>query len=266
MGKNMITVFSKPWKRSIPQLGEKLASLGVDGLELPVRPGYPVTAENMQVELPKAVAELKKFGLTVCSVASTKDEATIAACGAAGVPILRDAIAIDMTKGYLRSVDDHRRLFESLIPSLERNHVTLGIQNHCDHFVGSAIGLIHAIGDFAPHHVGAVLDVAHCGLDGEPEDMAIDIAWSHLIMVNLKNAFRMRTNGPETAARWRTWWTTGKHGFASWRNTAALLQAHNYAGPICLTAEYSEIPGGEAEDGIIPLIKEDIEYARSLFA
>ncbi len=173
----------------------------------------------------------------------------------------------DVKKGYRRSVDEQREQYERLIPALDKHGVTIGVQNHCDNFVTSAIGLVHAIGDFAPKHVGAVLDVAHCGLSGEPEAIAIDIAWPHLIMVNLKNGFRMRLNGPEAAqARWRTWWTTGRHGFASWPKTAAALQERGYTGPLCLSAEYTNPEGGDVvEDAVLPMIREDVELARSLF-
>ncbi len=267
MGANAITVFTKAWKCSIPALGEILASLGVDGLELPVRPGFPVSPDNMQEELPKAVTALQRFGLKIYSIAGSVDEATVAACGAAGVPIIRTMMRVDVKKGYRRSVDEQREQYERLIPALDKHGVTIGVQNHCDNFVTSAIGLVHAIGDFAPKHVGAVLDVAHCGLSGEPEAIAIDIAWPHLIMVNLKNGFRMRLNGPEAAqARWRTWWTTGRHGFASWPKTAAALQERGYTGPLCLSAEYTNPEGGDVvEDAVLPMIREDVELARSLF-
>ena len=81
---NPITVFTKPWKCSIAEIGEKLAAFGVDGLELPVRPGYPVTPENALVELPRAAKELERYGQRIYSVAATADEEIVAACGAAG--------------------------------------------------------------------------------------------------------------------------------------------------------------------------------------
>lgn len=268
MRKNPITVFTKPWKCSIPELGEKLAALGVDGLELPVRPGYPVSPENMIDELPRAAKELERFGQRILSIAGPVSEASVVACGEAGVPIIRVCESIDLTIGYQESVRLVQEKYSALLPALARHNVKIGLQNHCNRMIGSAIGVMHAIGEFDPAQVGAVLDVAHCGLSGEPEDMALDIVWSHLCMVNLKSAFRMRTNGPEAEdARWRIYWTTGRHGFVSWRNTARLLQERGYDGPICLTAEYSNREGqgdlsGEAVD---PLIAEDVAYAKSLF-
>ncbi len=265
MARNPLMIFTKPWKCSIPELGEMLAALGVDGLELPVRPGYPVTPDNMIDELPKAVAVLKQYGQTVYSIGASVSAASIAACGAAGVPVIRDGIAIDMSKGYYASVAAFRRMCQELTAELVMHNVKIGVQNHCNNFVGSAIGLMHVIGDFAPQQVGAVLDLAHCRLDGEPEAMAIDIVWTHLSMVFLKNAYRMRINGPEAEeARWRIWWTTGRHGFASWRTAATVLQERGYSGPVCLTPEYSE--SGEDPIATLRLVKEDVAYTRSLFS
>lgn len=266
---NPITIFTKPWKCSIAEIGEKLAAFGADGLELPVRPGYPVSPENMMDELPRAARELERYGQRIYSVAASADEETIAACGAAGVPIIRVCERVDLGLGYMASVRSIQERYMELLPALKRHNVTIGVQNHCNKFVGSAIGVMHLIEAFDPAQIAAVLDVAHCGLSGEPEDMAMDIVWSHLCMVNLKSAFRMRINGPEAEeAEWRIYWTSGRHGYVSWRKTARLLRERGFTGPVCLTAEYSDpSTGGDLTgDAVDRLVSEDVAYAKSLFA
>ncbi|HEX6971492.1 MAG TPA: sugar phosphate isomerase/epimerase family protein [Limnochordia bacterium] len=265
-GRWPITVFTKPWKCPLPVLAEKMRSLGVAGVELPVRPGYPVHPDNAREALPAAARLFAEFGLKIVSVAGPDDEATIAACGDAGVPLIRVCKGIDLSVGYRASVDRIRAHFERLLPALGRHGVRIGLQNHAGLSIGSAVGLMDAIGSFDPQYIGAVLDVAHCGLDGEPEEMAIDIVWSHLCLVNLKNAFRRRVNGPEAdEAVWRVHWTTGRHGFVSWRKTLEVLKKRGYAGALCLTAEYSRPEGGDlVEEAVEPLIAADIAYVRSL--
>ena len=44
------TLFTKPWRTPIPELASMVADLGFDGVELPVRPGYPVNPDNMATE------------------------------------------------------------------------------------------------------------------------------------------------------------------------------------------------------------------------
>ena len=42
------SVFTKPWKtQPLREVGEFVAGLGFDGIELPVRPGYQVEPENV---------------------------------------------------------------------------------------------------------------------------------------------------------------------------------------------------------------------------
>jgi hypothetical protein len=92
----------------------------------------------------------------------------------------------------------------------------------------------------------------------EPE-LARDVVWPHLRMVNLKNAFWLRTNGPEAEeSEWEAYWTSGRQGRASWRRVAAELRRRAYAGVVCPTAEYTAFAQTDR------LIAEDIAYARSL--
>ena len=104
-------------------------------------------------------------------------------------------------------------------------------------------------------------DAAHEALAGGLPDLALDVIWPRLCMVNLKSAFWKRTNGPEAEhAEWERYWTGGRHGRANWPAVAKELMARGYAGVICLTAEYSD------EDSVDRLIAEDIAFAKSLVA
>jgi sugar phosphate isomerase/epimerase len=154
-----------------------------------------------------------------------------------------------------------RREFDALVPLLDRHGVTLGIQNHYGRFVANAMGIRHLIESYDPRHIAAVLDPAHCGLNGEMPELALDIVWSHLRLVNLKNSFWQRINGPEAeAADYEPYWTSGRHGLCSWARVARELGARAHEGGICLTAEYTDTASVDR------LIAEDITYARSLFA
>lgn len=255
------TVFTKPWQaKSLPELARFVSALGFDGVELPVRPGYQVEPENITKGLPEAARILGDHGVRIGTVAGPTDEVAIAACAAAGVPIIRVCENIDMEIGYMESEKRLKEGYDALVPILEQHGVAIGVQNHCDFCVNNAMGLLHLIEDYDPRHICAVLDQAHNGLNGEPPELAIDIVWSHLRVVNLKSAYWQRSNGPEAAeAQWKVHWTTGRHGLAYWQRTAAELKKRNYAGDICLTAEYSD------HDRVDELVAEDIIYAKSLF-
>lgn len=264
---NPITVFSKPWNEPIHKLGERLMALGVDGLELPVRDGYPVNPENAASELPRAVDMLRSFDLAVHSIAAEVSVPMIVACSDAGVPTIRVCEGISLRRGYHASVAEIKKEYERILPYLERHGVTIGLQNHSGHYIGSAAAIMDVVAEFDPKRVGAVLDVAHCGLDGEPEELAIDVVWSHLCMVNLKNAIRTQSGvNDDGEALWRVQWTSGQDGYASWSKTISNLLERGYRGPYCLTAEYTRPASGShrGEDWLTPLVKEDLRYARKL--
>ena len=262
MGLNIsYTVFTKPWpKKSLSELGKFVKGLGFDGVELPVRPGFQVEPEHVGKGLLEAAKILGDEGVRIGTVAGPTDEATIAACGEAGVPIIRICQKVDPKAGYMAEEAKIQAEYDVLIPLLDKHNVAIGVQNHTGFQVNNAMGIRHLIEKYDPKHICAVLDQAHCGLNGEPPEYAIDIVWSHLRVFNLKSAYWLRTNGPEAiVAEWKQFWTTGPHGLAYWPRAVAELKKRNYSGDICLTAEYSD------HDRVDVLIAQDIAYAKSLF-
>jgi sugar phosphate isomerase/epimerase len=255
------TVFTKPWKnKSLPELAKFVSDLGFDGVELPVRPGYQVQPENVTKGLPEAARIFADHGVRIGTLAGPTDEVTIAACAEAGVPIIRVCESIDMKLGYMATEQKLRSGYDALLPLLKKHGVAIGVQNHCDFCVNNSMGILHLIEGYDPRQICAVLDQAHNGLNGEPPELAIDIVWSHLRVVNLKSACWVRTNGPEAEeAEWKTHWTSGRHGLAYWTRTIRELKKRSFSGDICLTAEYSD------ESRVDALIAEDINYSKQLF-
>jgi len=253
-------VFTKPWpKKSLRELGKFISGLGFSGIEFPVRPGYPVPPEKVE-SLPKAAKVLAEFGVQIDSVAGPIDERTIAACGKAGVPMIRTCCG-GGPGGYMAGEKRTQREFDALIPILDRHGVAIGVQNHFGGGIGNAMGLLHLIEKYDPKHICAVWDAGHSGLVGQDVENEIDIVWSHLRMVNLKSAYWYRKNGPEAlVSEWTNRWTSGRHGQADWPKVAEVLKRRKWSGPVCLTAEYSE------ETEVDRLITEDIAFAKSLFA
>ena len=97
------SVFTKPWKMPLPELGKLVGGMGFDGIELPVRPGFQVEPANVSEGLPAAARVLADFGLKIESVAGPTDEATMAACADVGVPIIRIMVEIG-EGGYLAAI------------------------------------------------------------------------------------------------------------------------------------------------------------------
>lgn len=254
-----LTVFTKPWNEPIPQLATRIAAMGFDGVELPVRSGFAVTPENMLSELPKAAKIFADHGLIIGSVATEESQPAIEACALAGVRLIRTLVKVPSDCKYMDYMDETLRRFDTLVPSLEEHGVTVGIQNHCHREVSSVMGIHYLIHRFNPRHFAAALDVGHCGLAGDLPDLSVNILQSHLALVNLKNAYWQR-EADEPIAKYNIYSTTGPDGMGSWPQFIEELKKINYRGDYCLTAEYQN------HESVNELIVQDLAFAKSLLS
>ncbi len=253
-------VFTKPWPGdSIEELAERVLGLGFDGAEVPVRPGFQVEPENAEKGLPELVERFADRQLSVVSIASVLEETVFAACAAAGVTLIR--VMAPVVRGqYLESEANLRRQLAEAVPLCERYGVRVGVQQHYGDNVTDAVGLRSLLEGVDGRWVGAIWDAAHDALAGLAPESGLDIVWDRLFLVNLKNAFYFRTNGPEAEeAQWGRHFTTGADGMASWPRVAAELRRRRYRGAVCLTAEYTD------EHAVDRLCRQDVVYARGLF-
>ena len=171
--------------------------------------------------------------------------------------------------GYLQSIKNIQAEYDRLVPALESTGVAIGMQNHCGNMVGSAIGTMHLIGKYDPAIVCAVYDPAHSAVDGETEEMGLDIVWSHLRVINFKSASHRRTNSLNAVeAEWEVFWSTSQHSGYSWRKMVQLLKTRGFTGDICLPAEYSGLgaKGQMMGEDVIPFITYDLAYIKYLLA
>lgn len=259
------SIFTKPFKDEIPALAKRVAALGVDGIELPVRPGYPVSMESVATELPRAAKILREEGgLSIFSIAPsfTSDGAELTprlfeACGKAGVPLIRVCPMPKEGESYPEAEKRWQKLFSGMVPALESNNVALGIQNHSGRNVPvHAFGLRSLLAPLPAKSVGAVWDAAHNALEGEGFGFALELIYGpYFKMLNLKNGYKRRGDD----GKWRTVWCKGEEGLADWKGVAEALKKRGFTGVVCLTAEYSEAGGAEK------LLPGDIAYAKRLF-
>lgn len=256
------SVFTKPWRTlAVSRLAKHVRALGFEGVELPVRPGFQVEPEQVERDLPRAARVFRSEGTPILSVAGPADERTIAACARADVPVLRVMAPIGPDERYDQAEERLHGEYERLLPMLVAHGVRLGIQNHCGRYVPNALGLRAILWQLDPRFVGAVWDAAHEALVGMPPELALDVIWPHLCMVNLKSGYWRRISGPEAeVASWGHYWTDGRHGLADWPRVICELKRRAYTGVICLTAEYSD---GDAVDR---LISRDLSFVRALYA
>lgn len=254
-------VFTKSWAaESIPTMAKLVAEMGFRAAEVPVRPGFQVTPENVDKALPELVLVFSDHGLKVASVASSLEEPVFAACGAAGVPMIR--IMGSVTRGaYLRSEAALRAQLRAAVSLCRKYGVRIGVQEHYGNYVSDAFALRTLLQGLDDRWISAIWDAAHDALAGIAPETGLEVVWDRLAMVNLKNAYYERANEPGAAvAEWRRHFTSGRDGLASWPRIASELRRRNYSGTVCLSAEYEE------PADVLRLAAEDLRYAEGLFS
>ena len=256
------SIFTKPWKNeSAEELAALVKGLGFDGVEFPLRDGYQVEPKSASTDLPKLAQLLDGYGIGIFSVASTAEENVFEACAAAKVPVIRIMLKADLKKGYMACEDEWKSYLSGLLPLCEKYGVKVAVQHHYGPGVNNSMELRHLLEGFPPALVGGIWDAAHSGLAGEEPEQGLDIAWSHLAMVNFKNAFYRRATEIEAdIANYEPYFTTGKKGACDWKRASDYLKARRYSGVICLPAEYTD----EANTGAY--VREDLAYLKSLMA
>ncbi|MGZ0145620.1 sugar phosphate isomerase/epimerase family protein [Kribbella sp. WER1] len=228
------SVFTKPWA-GLPgaELGRLVAGLGFGGAEVPVRDTAYVTPGNAEAELPKFTAQLRAEGIEPISVASDLTEPVFAACAEAGVPMIRIMAELG-ADGYAASVRRNRTLLEQAAELTERYDVQVGVQPHHGRYVSSTLGVLQLL-DGLPDRFKLVWDAAHDALAGDRPAVTLELGADRLGIVNLKNVHYVRTGDG-----WRTNFVEAEEGMSDWPAVFATLQQLGYAGPICLTGQYSD--------------------------
>ena len=255
------SIFTKPYKTlSMDELGQKVREMGFSAIEFPLREGYQVKlddAENGMAELAKI---MDGYGISVSSVASATEEWAFAACRAAGCKILRIMAWTDPGMRYLDWEKSYVKYLEGLEPLARKYEVTIGIQNHYGPMLSSTMELKRVVEKFDPKYVAAVWDAAHSGLAGEVTEQALDIIWDNVCLINFKNGYYRRANGPEAPyAKFEPYFTLGRHGAADYARISRYLLSRGYTGDICLPAEYSD---ETLVDKLAPI---ELAYVKSLF-
>ncbi len=231
------------------ELGEKALELGYDGVDVCVRPGHPVTPENVVTELPKAVTLWQSQGLCcpmatapVTFVDPTTEEAErmYAGCMAAGVPRLKlGFFRFKDGDDYWQRVDASRRALEQFAQLSEKHGVQTVYQVHSGQCLGSnCAGVMHLLRGFDPKWIGAYPDLGHILLDGEDYAMGLALIRDYLSIVAIKDAlYAPQPAGSEPPYR-PCFVPVGK-GAVNWRRAFGVLKAMGYDGAFSVHTEYS---------------------------
>jgi sugar phosphate isomerase/epimerase len=250
----------------VPGLIAFCKEVGLDGLDLAVRPGYPITPGNAAVELPKAVKALEGAGLSVGLVTaptnlndaeSAAAQTLFEACGKAGVPAIKIGYFPYKDK-FDAALGQARKRLGGFAKLAEKSKVRACYHTHSGNMLGNnAAGLRLLLQDLDPHHVGAFFDTGHTAVNGGPPRMELDMVRPWLSLVAIKD---MLYEKPK--ATWTYKVVPVGLGIVRWNEVAQGLKEQKFNGTISLHGEYEAKDLAERKK----LAKQELELLKKKLA
>jgi sugar phosphate isomerase/epimerase len=226
--------------RSVAQLIDFAKEAGLDGFDLAVRPGYPVTPANVATELPKAVKLCAEANLIIGLVTAPtgftdpSNKQVIAlfeACGAAGgIPIKIGYFGY--RSPYETALKEARTRLAGFAKLAERTKAKACYHTHSGAYLGNNAAALRLLLDgLDPHHVGAFLDTGHTAVNGGPASLELDTVRPWLSLIAIKDA--QFTTG-------RAWKVVPVgQGVVQWADVAKGMKICKFDGTISLHGEYN---------------------------
>lgn len=240
--------------KTLPAFGLKdwvtwCQAFGIGGVDLAVRPGYPVTPENVGETLPgwsKAMAgEKLRIGLVTAPTDLNNPEDPRArrifqACGKAGVPGVKVGY-FAFSKDYPAELEKARRALKGF----ERLAADCGVKalyhTHSGKNLGNnAAGQRFLLEGLDPHHVGSFLDTGHLSICGGPFSMELEMVKPWFSCLAIKDMEWVKSTGG-----WANRVVPANQGIVRWKDVGQALKNSGYQGIISLHGEY-EMNGAEA--------------------
>ncbi len=275
---NKVCVFSKCLQfLNYEELGNTIAKLGFDGVDLTVRKGGHVLPENVKSDLPKAVKALRKAGVDAPMIVTGINDAghqfTEQILGTAsdlGIKYYRmGSYGYDNKLPVFQNLDNFKRKLEQLEKINRKYNINGGYQNHSGPwgFMGGAVWDLHYIlKDFAPGYIGVQYDVAHSTVEGGYSwALALKIIEPWINSLAIKDFLWEKGE-----KRWEATWYPLGEGMVDFKKYADEASALLASKPITIHCEY-DLGGAELgkinptmpTEEIYKYLKKDLQYLRN---
>ncbi len=262
---------------ALPELAAELKKVGVDGVDLPCRPGASITPEKAREKLPEAKKIFQDHGLTlerlVTGIVEANEEAEcqLEAIRAVGIQKIRLG-SFDVGDGVnaVHLLDKARHKLAELQKLLQKHQVHAAIQNHSGTCLEVNISAtLRLLEDCDPQWIGIQCDPGHLTISGEPVELAFDWIGPYLHSVNFKSPRREYSVDPETGhLRFTPIWVPLRDGMLDVRAVLKKLKSVGYTDPISIHGEYRTHYYYIEKDtqATNRLIADDVAYIRKLMA
>lgn len=258
---NPICVFTKPFNSlSFDELADRVAELGFDGIEAPIRKGGHIEPAHVADELPNLVEALAKRNLEITVLTSDindpNDPLTAKVLKvAAGLGIKRYRMkyyTYDLKQPVMAQINEWRPAFRDLAAMNKEFGIRAVYQNHAGNKqLGAALwDLREVLEGISPDEIGVAYDIRHASIEGGMSwPITFNMIRPHLDTVYVKDAHwvgKKPTNVP-----------LGE-GIVNPR-FFKLLADSGFKGPISLHEEYLDHRKPELVPEHLAAIKKDFE-------
>jgi L-ribulose-5-phosphate 3-epimerase len=265
-----LCIFSKHF----PELGwSELAatakSLGFAGIDLTVRKGGHVAPERAASDLPRAVAEIRRAGLSVPMITTEVLSATPVAreifstAGGLSIPFLKPGYYRYKFVNVRRELEEAGRQFSELAGLAKQSGVRVGYHNHAGDLGAPVWDMAKIIDNLDPKWAGYYFDICHAVTEGGSAGwrIAFNLAAPRIFMIAIKDFVWAKS----VPGGWQQKMVPLGEGMVDWPAYFKLLAQLNYQGPISLHVEY-EIPGATARERLentIAAVKRDFAFLKA---
>lgn len=215
---------------------------GIDGLDLAVRPNYPVNPENARTVLPEWAKALGDSGLVIGMATAPTDltrsddpraRAIFEACAKAGVSHVKIGY-FPYQGNYNQDLALARKHLAGFAELAKATGVKACYHTHSGKMLGChGIGLRALLDGTDPHLIGAFLDTGHLGIGGGPFGLESDAVAPWFSALAIKDMAWTMEGGS-----WKSRVVPAGKGFVRWKEVASALKDRGYRGNISLHGEY----------------------------
>jgi sugar phosphate isomerase/epimerase len=259
-------------KLPIPEVCKVFKRIGVDGLDLTVRPGGHIEPKDAKDELPKAAKAARDHGLEIMMLTtgiSTPDrhaEEIVATCQKLNIERIKLGYFPAGKFGNLaKRLDDVRRQLDAIVKLTAKYGVRACVHVHSGATIpSSGFMLYELIREMPPDRIGAYLDSYHMTITGGAGGwrQAIDLLRPWISLVALKNFQWERVERDDIGQqRWRTNYCRLEDGIAPIPDFVSTIHQSGYRGFYTLHTEYRL-----SVNECIKLTTDDFVYLQKVFA
>jgi sugar phosphate isomerase/epimerase len=263
---------------SVPEVGAVIRDLGLDGVDLTLRPAGHVLPENVREGLPAAVEALSKLGVAVPMITTGVTDAsdphadaifaTAAKCG-----IKRLKLGYWPYKGFgtmAALIDDCQRKMDGIEALAKKHGVRACIHVHSGNYASAnAVVIYMLLKGRDPEAVGAYIDPGHMTAEGSVGGwrQGMDLLAPMISLVAVKSMAWERTTDAGTGdVLWRTRLVPLREGAVRWREVFANLHHIGYDGPVSFHSEYQGSHSWRdlTVEELIKQTREDVAYIKEI--